>query len=66
MVAAVMPAITGVMEGMTPPLALGLFTAMGIAKSDFVPTAKMAYIWIIGNMLVSVLLFMGILPIFVV
>lgn len=66
LVAAVMPAITGVMEGMTPPLALGLFTAMGIAKSDFVPTAKMAYIWIIGNMLVSVLLFMGILPIFVV
>lgn len=65
LVAAVMPAITGVMEGMTPPLALGLFTAMGIAKSKFIPTAKMAYIWIFGNMLVSILLFMGWLPIFV-
>lgn len=65
LVAAVMPAITGVMEGMTPPLALGLFTAMGIAKSKFWPTARLAYIWILGNMITTILLFMGILPIFV-
>lgn len=65
LVAAVMPSITGVMEGMTPPLALGLYTAMGIAKSEFKPTVQMTFIWIIGNMLVSILLFMGILPIFV-
>ena len=65
LVAAVMPAITGVMEGMTPPLALALFTAMGIAKSEFWPTAKLAYIWIAGHMLFTILLFMGFLPIFV-
>ena len=65
LVAAVMPAITGVMEGMTPPLALAMFTAMGIAKSEFWPTAKLGYIWIAGHMLFTILLFMGILPIFV-
>lgn len=65
LVAAVMPAMTGVMEGMTPPLALGLFTAMGIAKSKFWPTAKLAYVWILGNMVIVVLLLMGIIPIFV-
>ncbi len=65
LVAAVMPAITGVMEGMTPPLALALFTAMGIADSEFWPTAKLAYIWIAGHMIFTVILFMGILPIFV-
>ncbi|HHY60117.1 MAG TPA: TRAP transporter large permease subunit [Clostridia bacterium] len=65
LVAAVMPAITGVMEGMTPPMALALYTAMGIAKSEFWPTAKLAYVWIFGNMLMTVLLFTGVLPIFV-
>ncbi len=65
LIAAVMPAITGVMEGMTPPLSLGLFTAMGIAESKYWPTAKLAYIWIFGNMLVSVLLLIGVIPIFV-
>ncbi len=60
-----MPAITGVMEGMTPPLPLLLFTAMGIAKSEFWPTAKKAYIWIGGHMVFTILLFMGLLPIFV-
>jgi len=65
LVAAVMPAMTGVMEGMTPPLALGLYTAMGIAKSKFWPTAKLAYVWILGNMIITILLLMGIVPIFV-
>ena len=65
LVAAVMPAMTGVMEGMTPPLALGLFTAMGIAKSKFWPTAKLAYIWILGNAAFTVLLLLGIIPIFI-
>jgi TRAP-type C4-dicarboxylate transport system permease large subunit len=53
------------MEGMTPPLPLLLFTAMGIAKSEFWPTAKKAYIWIGGHMVFTILLFMGLLPIFV-
>ena len=65
LVAAVMPAITGVMEGMTPPLALAMFTAMGIAKSKFWPTAKLAYVWIAGNIVITILLLMGIIPIFI-
>lgn len=65
LVAAVMPAMTGVMEGMTPPMALGLFTAMGIAKSEFWPTARLAYIWIAGNAIISILLLLGITPIFI-
>ncbi|GAK60588.1 hypothetical protein U27_00485 [Candidatus Vecturithrix granuli] len=64
-VAAVMPTLTGVMEGMTPPLALALFTAMGIAKSEFWPSAKLAYVWIAGQIVFSVLLLTGILPIFI-
>jgi TRAP-type C4-dicarboxylate transport system permease large subunit len=64
-VTAVLPAMTGVMEGMTPPLALGLFTAMGIAKARFWPTAKLAYVWIFGNMLMTILLLLGVIPILV-
>ncbi len=66
LIAAVMPSITGVLEGMTPPMALGLYTAMGIAKSKFKPTAKLTYVWLFASMLVSILLFLGILPIFVI
>ena len=55
LIAVVMPAMTGVVEGMTPPLALGLFTAMGIAKSKFWPTAKLTYVWILGNMFVDII-----------
>jgi C4-dicarboxylate transporter DctM subunit len=65
LVAAVMPAITGVMEGMTPPLALGMFTAMGIARSEFWPTTRLAYVWIGGNIIISILLLTGMVPIFV-
>jgi TRAP-type C4-dicarboxylate transport system permease large subunit len=65
LVAAVMPAITGVMEGMTPPMALAMFTAMGIAESEFWPTVKIAFVWILGHALWCVLLFLGVFPIFV-
>lgn len=65
LVAAVMPALTGVMEGMTPPMALALYTAMGIAKSEFWPSVKYAYIWVAGHAIISILLLMGLAPIFV-
>ena len=64
-VAAVMPAITGCMEGMTPPMALCMYAAMGIAKSGFKETAKLGYIWIAGHALMAVLLLLGLLPLFV-
>jgi len=64
-VTAVMPAITGCMEGMTPPMALCMYAAMGIAKSGFKETAKLAYVWIAGHMVMAVILLLGILPLFV-
>lgn len=62
--AVMLPAMTGALEGMTPPLALGLFVAMGIAGSDFIQTVKLALVWIASHLLISMLLVAGILPIF--
>jgi len=66
LLAALLPAMTGALEGMTPPLALGLYVAMGIAKSDFDKTVKYALIWVVAHIILSMLLLAGILPIFVV
>lgn len=51
---------------MTPPLALGLYVATGIAESDFNKTARYAFIWIVAHIVLSILLLAGLLPIFVV
>ncbi len=66
LLAALLPAMTGALEGMTPPLALGLYVAMGIAKSDFGKTVKYALIWVVAHIILSMLLLAGLLPIFVV
>lgn len=50
---------------MTPPLALGLYVAIGIAESDFNKTVRYAFIWIILHVVLSILLLAGILPLFV-
>ncbi|GIN91587.1 C4-dicarboxylate ABC transporter substrate-binding protein [Siminovitchia terrae] len=63
LLAALLPAMTGALEGMTPPLALGLFVAMGIAGSSFKDTAKLAVIWVIAHVVLSIVLLTGILPI---
>ena len=62
--AAILPALTGAMEGMTPPLALAMYTAMGIAGSNFNETARYALIWIFAHMLVLILLIIGLFPVF--
>lgn len=62
--ASMLPAITGAMEGMTPPLAIVMYTAMGIAKSGFVETTKITLIWVALHLLMSILLLSGLLPIF--
>lgn len=62
--AALLPAMTGALEGMTPPLALGLFVAMGIAKSSFVETTKLATIWVVTHIIITIILLLGLLPIF--
>lgn len=61
--AAMLPAITGAMEGMTPPLALCMYTAMGIAGSSMKDTTKNCLIWVGIHYILSVICLLGILPI---
>ena len=61
--AGMLPAITGALEGMTPPLALCMYTAMGIAGSRFKETTLNCLIWIGLHYLLAVLCLIGILPI---
>ena len=61
--ALMLPVITGAMEGMTPPLALCMYTAMGIAGSDMKSTTKNCMIWVGLHYLLSVLCLLGLLPI---
>lgn len=62
--AALLPAMTGAMEGMTPPLALGLYVAMGIANSGFKETTKFALIWVFLHLILAIILLTGVIPIF--
>lgn len=61
--AALLPAMTGALEGMTPPLALGMYVAMGIANSNFTKTVKLTVIWVILHLIVCMVLLTGFLPI---
>lgn len=61
--AAMLPVITGAMEGMTPPLALCMYTAMGIADAPLKPTIKNCMVWVGLHYLLSVLCLLGLLPI---
>lgn len=61
--AIMLPVITGAMEGMTPPLALCMYTAMGIAQSDMKKTTYNCLIWVLIHYLMSVLCLLGVLPI---
>jgi len=61
--AAILPAITGAMEGMTPPLALAMYAAMGIAQSGMRQTSTLAFVWIAAHFAVSILILSGLLPI---
>ena len=61
--AAILPAITGAMEGMTPPLALCMYTAMGIADSPMKETTSNCLIWVALHYGTAVLCMIGLLPI---
>ena len=61
--AVMLPVITGAMEGMTPPLALCMYTAMGIAGSKFKETALNCLIWVGIHYGMAVICLLGILPI---
>lgn len=60
--AGMLPVICGAMEGMTPPLALCMYTAMGISGSGMKETTKNCIIWCILHYLLSVVFLIGIVP----
>ena len=62
--AVMLPVITGAMEGMTPPLALCMYTAMGIAESGMKETTLNCFVWVVLHYLMAVLCLLGILPVF--
>lgn len=63
LVAAMLPVITGAMEGMTPPLALCMYTAMGIAGSKLKETTINCLVWVLLHYMLSVICLLGLIPI---
>lgn len=61
--AAMLPCICGVMCGITPPLALGMYAGMSIAESDFSKTVKNDLWWVAAQFILQVVVLMGWLPI---
>ncbi len=61
--AAMLPCICGVMCGITPPLALGMYAGMSIAESDFGKTVKNDLWWVALQFILQVVILMGWLPI---
>ena len=61
--AAMLPAITGALEGMTPPLALSMYAAMGISGSGFKETSKLAFVWVGAHLVTAILILAGIFPV---
>ena len=60
---AMLPCICGVMCGITPPLALGLYAGMSIAESDFSKTIKNDWWWVAAQFILQVVILMGWLPV---
>lgn len=63
LIAAMLPCICGVMCGITPPLALGMYAGMSIAESDPGKTMKNDLWWVAGQYIVEVIVLLGWLPI---
>ena len=61
--AAMLPCICGVMCGITPPLALGLYAGMSLAESDFGKTVKNDLWWVFAHFILEIIVLMGWLPI---
>ncbi len=61
--AAMLPCICGVMCGITPPLALGLYAGMSLAESDFGKTVKNDLWWVFAHFILEIIVLMGFLPI---
>ena len=63
LVAAMLPCICGVMCGITPPFALGMYAGMSIAKSDFTKTLKNDLWWLAAQYVLEVIILLGVLPV---
>jgi TRAP-type C4-dicarboxylate transport system permease large subunit len=63
LVAAMLPCICGVMCGITPPFALGMYAGMSIAESDFAKTLKNDLWWVAVQYVMEVIVLLGWLPI---
>lgn len=63
LIAGMLPVICGAMEGMTPPLALCMYTAMGISGSGMKETTINCILWCVLHYALSVVCMLGILPI---
>lgn len=63
LVAAMLPCFCGVMCGITPPLALGMYAGMSIAESDPGKTIKNDLWWVAGQYFLEVIVLLGWLPI---
>ncbi len=61
--AAMLPCICGVMCGITPPLALGMYAGMSIAESDFSKTVKNDLWWVAAQFILQIVILMGWLPV---
>ena len=63
LVAAMLPCFCGVMCGITPPLALGMYAGMSIAESDPGKTIKNDLWWVAVQYILEVIVLLGWLPI---
>ena len=63
LVAVMLPCICGVMGGITPPLALGMYAGMSIAGSDFGKTFRNNLWWVAAQYLLEVIVLLGVLPV---
>lgn len=63
LVAAMLPCMCGVMCGITPPFALGMYAGMSIAQSDFSKTVKNDLWWVAVQYIMEVVVLLGWLPI---
>lgn len=63
LVAAMLPCICGVMGGITPPFALGMYAGMSIARSDFTKTLKNDLWWVAAQYALEVIVLLGVLPV---
>jgi TRAP-type uncharacterized transport system fused permease subunit len=63
MVAAMLPCICGVMCGITPPFALGMYAGMSLSGAEFGKTFKNNLWWVALQYILEVIILLGWLPI---